>query len=80
MDALTTAEAAAYLAARGVTVHGQPPTARHVMNWCRNKALKATFRGAGTRGVYEIETADLDTFQPPRMGRRWTKERDDAKE
>jgi len=72
---LTTAEAAALLAARGVLirVHGEtyPPRARHIAAWCRSGALPATSLGSGTRATWQIEQDALDTFTPPAHGRPW---------
>ena len=67
---LTTAEAAALLAERGVTVKGRgqephPPTARTVEHWCRTGALAGTNYGGR---VWLIEAQALDDFTPPIMG------------
>jgi hypothetical protein len=67
---LTTAEAAALLIERGVTVRSNPPTARTVEVWCRTGALPARRIGGPRRGIYLIDPAALDAFQPPTMGRR----------
>lgn len=67
---LTTAEAAAYLTARGVLVRGNPPKAQTVKVWCHKGQLPARYIGGPERGIYLIEQADLETFEPPKLGRR----------
>lgn len=70
---LTTEEAAALLAERGIAVRQRgeelPPTARTVEAWCRSGALKARRIGGPRRGFWLIDRVDLDTFIPPKMGR-----------
>lgn len=72
---LTTAEAAAYLAERGVLVKGKngehPPTARTVEQWCRREGvLPCEHVGEGRRGFWLISEEALFSFTPPPMGRR----------
>lgn len=71
---LTTTEAAAFLAARGVTVVSrqgrQPPTPQTVKVWCQRGTLSQTQRiGGRQRGYYLIAQDELETFEPPPMGR-----------
>ena len=66
---LTTAEAAALLSERGVRVRGKPPNARTVEAWCKKGQLPAQRIGGPHRGIYLIDIADLEYFEPPRLGR-----------
>ena len=71
---LTTDQAAAFLAARGVTVVSrqgrQPPTPQTVKVWCRRGVLTQTQRiGGPQRGYYLVTQDELETFVPPMMGR-----------
>lgn len=71
---LTTTEAAAFLAARGVTVVSrqgrQPPTPQTVKVWCQRGILSQTQRiGGRQRGYYLIAQDELERFEPPPMGR-----------
>ncbi len=71
---LTTDQAAAFLAARGVTVVSrqgrQPPTPQTVKVWCRRGVLTQTQRiGGRQRGYYLVTQDELETFVPPVMGR-----------
>lgn len=65
---LTTAEAAALLVERGITVRGKPPMARTVEAWCRSGVLKARRVGGPRRGVWLIEKENLIDFAPPKLG------------
>jgi len=70
---LTTAEAAALLTERGVTVIGKgteahAPTARTVEAWCRSGALVCEHVGVGRRGMWLVSEAALEGFEPPTMG------------
>jgi len=80
---LTTDEAAALLAERGVTVkqRGQahPPTARNVEKWCKDGALACERKGGPRRGVWLVSEEALTGFVPPTMGRKATT-RDDRAE
>ena len=72
---LTTTEAAAQLAERGVLVKGRgtdphPPTARTVEAWCRSGALVCQHIGSGKRGFWLIDSTALETFIVPTMGRK----------
>lgn len=69
---LTTAEAAALLSERGVRVRGNLPSARTVEFWCRSGTLRAKRIGGPRRSIYLIEKSDLDTFEPPKQGRKRT--------
>lgn len=66
---LTTAEAAAFLAERGVRVRGNKPGARTVEAWCKRGLLTADRIGGPRRGIYLIEQAELEKFEPPTLGR-----------
>lgn len=71
---LTTNQAAAFLSAHGVTVVSrlgrQPPTAQTIKVWCQRGILKQTQRiGGRQRGYYLIAQDELETFEPPAMGR-----------
>jgi hypothetical protein len=70
MANLTTAEAAAFLAERGVRVRGNPPSARTVEAWCKKGQLPAQRIGGPRRGIYLIKQADLKKFEPPKLGRK----------
>lgn len=71
---LTTAQAAALLAERGVRVKGKngehAPTARTVEQWCRRELLPCDHIGEGRRGFWLVSEEALDNFTPPPMGRR----------
>lgn len=67
---LTTAEAAALLAERGVRVRGKPPGARTVESWCKRGLIKAKRVGGPRRGIYLIEEENLKDFKPPLLGRK----------
>jgi hypothetical protein len=74
---VTTEEAAAYLAERGVLIKGKgtelhPPSARSVEAWCRAGVLECEHVGVGKRGMWLVSKDVLETFVPPTMGRRPT--------
>lgn len=61
---LTTVEAAALLAERGVVVKAD--TVKH---WCQQGKFPGAKAPANQRGVWLIPREDLDNFQPPKIGR-----------
>ncbi len=67
---MTTAEAAALLAERGIRVRGNKPGARTVESWCKRGLIKADRIGGPRRGIYLIKESDLLGFEPPSLGRR----------
>lgn len=67
---LTTAEAAALLADRGILVRDNPPRTRTIEAWCKRGVIRATRIGGPRRAIYLIDVTDLDGFEPPVMGRR----------
>jgi hypothetical protein len=71
---LTTEEAAALLAERGVMVrqrsHEHPPTARNIEHWCKAGVLTCERKGGPRRGVWLVAEEALEDFEPPTMGRK----------
>jgi len=67
---LTALEARDALAAQGIHVH-----VRTVRRWCASGHLKSTRYG---RRVFLIDEGDLIGFEPPKRGRPFKKETDDA--
>lgn len=73
-DWVTVDEAVRILAERGINVRDgkvlKPPSAFTIASWCRRGVLKQTQRQGGKRrGLWLIDRAELETFEPPKMGR-----------
>jgi len=71
---LTTDQAAALLAERGITVISRngrkAPDQDTVTAWCRAQRFPGAIRiGGRRRGVWLIPRAVVETFEPPAMGR-----------
>jgi hypothetical protein len=71
---LTTDQAAALLAERGITVISRSgrkaPDQDTVTAWCRAQRFAGAIRiGGRRRGVWLIPRAAVETFEPPPMGR-----------
>ena len=71
---LIASEAAAFLAERGITVLSRagckPPDRDTVTAWARRGVLRQVRRvGSDRYGIWQFDTAELETFSPPAMGR-----------
>ena len=71
---LIASEAAAFLAARGITVMSRAgckaPDRDTVTAWARRGVLRQVRRvGSDRYGIWQFDTAELETFSPPAMGR-----------
>jgi hypothetical protein len=71
---LIASEAAAFLAARGITVVSRegckPPDRDTVTAWARRGVLRQVRRvGSDRYGIWQFDQAELESFVPPVMGR-----------